>query len=214
MALSKEIKEQLKADFEAGEIPVTEIAKKHEVSRSTILRLSEKLKWKRTKRKKQKVKPKPPKSKGGRPEKYKKEYAAQATALCMLGFTNKKLASFFNVVESRIYDWKKRHPEFRQALNAGRDKAGMKMAVSLFQRGIGYSHPEEKIFCQDGEIIRVKTTKHYPPEYKSMVMWLKNKYPDLWREKTDVAIGDPDGKPIETKYIVQFVESKNKQEDK
>lgn len=185
MALSQNKIKQLKKDFEAAEIPITELVKKHEVGRTTIYRLAAEHNWKGKQRNKPAVpKPKPEK---GRPEKYNgKEHPAQATALCMLGFTNEQLASFFNVVEQTIYNWKKEHPEFLEALRNGREKGSAKVAVSLFQRACGYSHEDEKIFCQDGEIIRAKITKHYPPETKAIALWLKNKYPELWRDKQEI----------------------------
>lgn len=37
------------------------------------------------------------KSKGGRPTRYKAEYAQQAYKLCLLGATDKELADFFHV---------------------------------------------------------------------------------------------------------------------
>ena len=184
MALSKEQIEDLKKDFEAEEIPVTEIARKYGVGRTTVIRLAKNLKWKV--RKKINLPQKKKKAQIGRPEKYKPEYAKQATALCLLGYTNEKLANFFNVMEETVTNWKKAHPEFLGALLEGREKAGTQVAVSLFQRAVGYSHPEEKIFCYEGEIITHKTTKHYPPEVKAMTLWLKNKFPELWRDKQEI----------------------------
>lgn len=196
--LSKKKIRALKKDFKAGKIRIVELVKKHEVSRTTIYRLSREGKWERAKAEK-------PKSKGGRPEKYKEQYTEQTTALCMLGYTNKQLADFFGVNEETIYAWQRTKFEFSEALLAGREKAASKIAVSLFQRACGYSHDEEKIFCQDGEIIRAKTKKHYPPEVKAITLWLKNKYPELWRDDLNVKHGLPDGSP--KKITIEFIDS-------
>lgn len=118
-----------------------------------------------------------------RPTKYKAEFAEQARKLCLLGATDKELASFFEVSERTLNDWKKRHKGFLQSLKAGKQLADADVAERLYQRALGYSHPEEKVFQSGGEIITHNTTKHYPPDPTSMIFWLKNRDPDKWRDK-------------------------------
>ena len=151
------------------------------MSRTTIYRLAKEHNWK-VGRKTTELKPK-----RGRPEKYKNEYLSQATALCMLGCTNEQLANFFNVVEETIYEWKRTKSDFSEALRAGREKGSAKVAVSLFQRCIGYNYQEEKTsYENDTEVSKVVTKKHSPPEIKAIALWLKNKHPDLWRDKQEI----------------------------
>lgn len=59
---------------------------------------------------------------------------------------------------------------------------------SLYERANGYEHPEEKIFCNNGEIVRTTTIKKYPPDPVSMIFWLKNRRSDRWREKQEVDV--------------------------
>lgn len=180
MNLSKKKLKQLQAEFEARKVPAKQLIKKYKINRSALYNLAKKHNWQKTKL------IDPTKPKVGCPTKYKPEFCKQATYLCMLGYTNEKLAVFFGVEITTIYGWKKTKPEFFNALLAGREKASSKVAVSLFQRACGYSHKDEKIFCSDGEIIRAETVKHYPPETKAIALWLKNKYPDLWKEKQEI----------------------------
>lgn len=196
--LSPYKKRKLKKEFESRLYTTAELAKKYGISRPKIYRLATKGKWKNLK--KENAKPKV-----GRPTKYKPEYCQQATALCMLGFTNEKLAQFFDVSEETIYDWQRTKKEFSEALLNGRDKASAKVAISLFQRACGYSHQEEKIFQHDGEIIRAETTKHYPPEVKAIALWLKNKFPDLWRDKQEIE-GDFTARAVVGKISEEDVE--------
>lgn len=183
MALSEEKKEQVKADFEAGELPVTEIAKRHSVSRATIARLEKKYSWKRKRRPKQKPPKKKEVSKGGRPEKYNPEWNSQVTALCLLGHTDVQLAEFLEVDISNFYRWKKRHSEFRNALLNGREKAVSQVVVNLFQRANGYSHPETRV-TPGGK--KVEIVKHYPPEVRAIALILKSKYPKIWSDTVKV----------------------------
>ena len=129
-------------------------------------------------------------NKGGRPTKYKEEYAEQAYKLCLLGATDKELADFFNVEEQTINNWKKdeegNETEFFESLKRGKHIADAEVANSLYQRAKGYEHPEDKIFNNDGEPLIVPTTKHYPPDTGAAMAWLKNRQPDKWREKQEI----------------------------
>lgn len=127
----------------------------------------------------------------GRPTKYKSEYAEQARKLCLLGATDIQVADFFGVCEKTIYIWKKEHPKFLQSLKEGKDTNDAKVERSLLERATGYCHPEEKIFNNNGEIVRAETTKHYPPDTTAAIFWLKNRQPEKWRDKQEVEISRP-----------------------
>lgn len=130
----------------------------------------------------------------GRPTSYKKEYADQAYRLCLLlGATDVQLADYFGVTEKTINVWKAKHPEFIQSLKDGKEKADSKIAESLYKRGLGYSHPEDKVFCYEGEIITHETIKHYPPDTGAAMAWLKNRQPKVWRDKQDVEVHGLEG---------------------
>jgi len=124
---------------------------------------------------------------GGRPTKYKKEYAGQAYKLCLLlGATDEALADFFEVDVATIHRWKKAHKEFCDSIKRGKDIADAEIAESLYHRAKGYSHPEDKIFNNNGEEMVVHTTKHYPPDTGAAMAWLKNRQPKKWRDKQDI----------------------------
>lgn len=118
---------------------------------------------------------------GGRPSSYRSEYADQARKLCRLGAIDKELADFFGVSEQTINSWKTAHPEFLEALKAGKELADAEVADKLFQRATGYSHPAVKFFMYQGTVIREDYTEHYPPDTTAAIFWLKNRRSDLWR---------------------------------
>ena len=126
----------------------------------------------------------------GRPSEYKDEYAHLARKFCLLGATNPQLAEFFDVSVTTIDNWLASKPEFLGAVKEGREYADAHVGESLYQRACGYSHPEEKIFCKDGEVTRVETIKHYPPDPTSLVFWLKNRRRDLWTDRQEVTGAD------------------------
>lgn len=126
----------------------------------------------------------------GRPSRYKEEYNEQARKLCRLGATDKELAEFFGVAVSTVNLWKQKYPEFSESLKEGKQLADAEVAEKLYQRATGYSHPEDDIRVVSGEIVITPTIKHYPPDTTAAIFWLKNRRPDLWRDKPDGEQGD------------------------
>lgn len=125
---------------------------------------------------------------GEKNSKYKPEYDKQAHKLCLLGASDERLANFFEVSVATIYNWKNNHPSFLEALKSGKDLANANVASSLYHRAIGYSHVEEKVFCFQGEIITHEVIKHYPPETGAAALFLKNREPELWRDKQEITL--------------------------
>ena len=123
---------------------------------------------------------------GGRKTAYKEGFSQIAFQLCLLGATDEEMSIAFGVSEVTINNWKKKHKEFSLALHEAKNLADSRVVERLYQRAMGYEHEEEKIFCHEGEIIRADTIKHYPPEFRSMSFWLRNRQPDKFREKVDV----------------------------
>jgi DNA-binding XRE family transcriptional regulator len=125
-------------------------------------------------------------SKVGRPTKYKAEYADQAYKLTLLGATDAQLADFFGVTEQTFNAWKKSHPEFLESITRGKDLADAEIAAALYHRAKGYTHPEDKIFNNNGQEMVVPTIKHYPPDTQAASLWLRNRQPGRWRDKQQV----------------------------
>lgn len=121
-----------------------------------------------------------------RPTKYKPEFAEQAKHLCQLGATDRDVAEFLGVAEYTVRRWSARYPEFCAALKVGKAEADARVEQSLYRRATGYTHEEEKVFCNaDGKVTRVKTLKHYPPDTTACIFWLKNRNPAEWRDRMD-----------------------------
>jgi len=131
-------------------------------------------------------KPAKEKPERGRPSKYDPAFAEQARKLCLLGATDEELADFFAVAVTTIDNWKNAHPEFLGALKAGKLEADSNVAEKLYQRALGYSHPEDKIFNDGGEAMIVPTTRHYPPDTAAAFIWLKNRQGAKWRDKQEM----------------------------
>lgn len=133
---------------------------------------------------------------GGRPPRYRKEFCIQAAKLCKLGAIDTDLADFFGVCEKTINNWKEKYPEFLQSINKEKYYSNDKVKRSLYERALGYSHPDVHISNYQGKITVTDIEKHYPPDTGAAFIWLKNRDPENWRDKhevtiTDITIGKP-----------------------
>lgn len=138
---------------------------------------------------------------GEGPSKYKEEYDEQVYKLCLLGAKDKEIASFFEVEEQTINNWKKAHPSFFESLKKGKLIADAEIANSFHKRAKGYEYKEvyfEKVDSKvnleltPDELITTDAykkkivIKELPPEPGAALSWLKNRRPDDWRDKIDL----------------------------
>ena len=125
---------------------------------------------------------------GGRPTDYREEFNIQAEKMCRLGAIDRDLADFFGVVEKTINNWKEEYPKFLQSINKGKDFPNQQVKRALYERALGYEHPDTHISNFQGEVIKTEMIKHYPPDTAAAFIWLKNRDPDNWRDKHEVTI--------------------------
>ncbi len=123
----------------------------------------------------------------GRPSKYRPEFVEQAKKLCRLGATDLEIADFFGITVRTLFNWKNEHDDFFHALNESKTIPDERVERSLFHRAIGYEHDEVDIRVIDHQIVKTQIRKYYPPDTTACIFWLKNRRPDLWRDKREEA---------------------------
>ena len=123
-----------------------------------------------------------PRNYGGRPTSWDDRNIAIANTLATLGATDLEIAQAFEVSIRTIHRWKLEHPDFREALEMGKDAADRKVEDSLFKRATGYSYDSEKIVVIEGEVHRAEIIEHVPPDVKAGMWWLQNRKPSTWRD--------------------------------
>lgn len=105
----------------------------------------------------------------------------------MYGATDEEIARVCDVHVRTVYNWKEADPQFFEDLKYAKRVADSRVERSLYERATGYSHTDTKFATFQGEITDQKTyTKHYPPDTVACIFWLKNRQPELWRDKRDV----------------------------
>ena len=138
----------------------------------------------------------------GRKGAYEPWMADEAKDLCgKLGARITDLAIHFNVCPATIDYWISKRHDFARAVKQGRTECMLKMAQSLFHRGMGYSHPDVHIMSQtvkeydeNGRLVSSRTepllipiTKHYPPDTQAAIKYLSILGRELgWAEITNV----------------------------
>lgn len=120
------------------------------------------------------------------PGKYRPKYAELAYKLAQLGIPHQQIAGILEISESTFYEWQGCHAGFKTALKAGMALADANVANSVYRGAVGYSHNHEEIKVIGEEVVRVPTMKHYPPNPHLATFWLKNRQPELWKEKVEI----------------------------
>lgn len=136
----------------------------------------------------------------GRPTKYKEEYATTVVKHAMLGCTNEELARVvFEVPLGTLNRWIAQKEDFREALKKGREEADSAVSASLYRRALGFSHEAVKIFYdpKTGTDKQVRFIQRYAPDTIACIFWLKNRRPDLWRDKQIAELVGKDDTPLE-----------------
>ncbi len=75
------------------------------------------------------------------------------------------------------------HPEFRDALEEGRENPNRNVENSLYRRALGYEYKE--ITKENGKPIKI-VIKHMAPEVVACIFWLKNRDPKRWRDAIEM----------------------------
>lgn len=125
-------------------------------------------------------------SKGGRPTKYKVEYAKQAKILCEKGFIDTEIADFFGIAVSTLNLWKDAHSEFMESLKDGKRHSDDKVVEALYNKALGYKLTDVKEEIGDAGKKITTTTKQVAGDTSAQIFWLKNRQPEQWREKQEV----------------------------
>ena len=107
------------------------------------------------------------------------------------GLTEAQIAQKMRISMSSLSDWKNKHPEILEALKKGKEVVDIEVENALLKRALGYDVEESVVEESDvnGRKTRV-TVRHVPADVTAQIFWLKNRRPEVWREKQVVEVSE------------------------
>lgn len=128
------------------------------------------------------------------------------------GLTEADIANNIGISTVTLWDWKNKHPNILNALKKGKEVADIRVENALYKRAIGYDAIETKTIVDDkGKVTEIKQVKHIAPDTTAQIFWLKNRRPELWRDKVvvDANVNDSEKLKDVQDFLKVVKESKN-----
>lgn len=116
------------------------------------------------------------------------------------GLTEEQIAANMGIVRSTLNEWKTKFPDISDTLKRGKAIVDIQVENALLKRALGYTYVEttrEQVIDYDpntGEKtgshmeITKTVTKEVQPDTTAQIFWLKNRKPDVWRDKRNVGV--------------------------
>ena len=106
------------------------------------------------------------------------------------GLTDVQIARELTISESTLNLWKKKHAEFSESLNKGKELVNVLVEGSLLKRALGFEYVETtKTRNKEGKLKTTrKVTKYIPGDVAAQFIWLKNRKPNEWRDRKEITV--------------------------
>ena len=107
------------------------------------------------------------------------------------GLVDKQIAHNIGVTEQTLNNWKKKYPSLFEALKRGKEVIDRQVENALLKRALGYEYEEVKQIVEKDEKGKdrkriEKTVKQVIPDTTAQIFWLKNRKPEVWRDRHDI----------------------------
>ena len=115
------------------------------------------------------------------------------------GLTNEQIASNMGIVLSTFYRWQKDYKEFSNAIKKGKEVVDIEVENALLKRAMGYQYVEttkERVPVYESDTgnkiigytmaVTKEVTKDMPGDVGAQFIWLKNRLPNIWRDKHEI----------------------------
>ena len=109
------------------------------------------------------------------------------------GLIDEQIAHNMGVAYSTFRAWVEKFPALSASLKAGKAPVDIEVENALLKSARGFEYEEtitEIVEQPDGtQRKQIKKVKRYcPPNTTAQIFWLKNRRPDKWRDKQDIAL--------------------------
>lgn len=144
---------------------------------------------------------------GGRPSKFDDKVIGKIKILTRRGFTDLEICTVLDICEKTFYNWKRDNEEFLQAVKVGKSIANERVERALYERALGYSHPDVHITNYQGEITETDIIKHYPPDPTSIIFFLCNRDNKNWKRRRQIELVPPEESAKQIHDILKAMDS-------
>lgn len=120
------------------------------------------------------------------------------------GLTDAQIATNMGITDSTFYEWKKKYPEFSDALKEGKDVVDRQVENALLKSALGYMYDEVTEERRDDELVVTKVVhKEVQPNTTAQIFWLKNRKRAEWRDRVENAITGADGGAVKVETLTE-----------
>lgn len=99
------------------------------------------------------------------------------------GLTDEQIAQNIGIGTTTLYRWKESFWEIRESLKKGKEVVDRQVENALLKRALGYRYDE--ITTENG-VETKRITKEVVPDTTAQIFWLKNRKPEVWRDKQNI----------------------------
>lgn len=117
------------------------------------------------------------------------------------GLTDEQIADKIGISRKTLYEWCKKYGDICNTLKRGKEVVDRQVENALLKKALGYNAKIQKAFkikevlYEDGkrlkEIERIEYAEdevHIPADTTAQIFWLKNRKPNVWRDKQETTI--------------------------
>jgi hypothetical protein len=109
-----------------------------------------------------------------------------ARSLAESGKTDVEIAVALGVHYTTYNDWRKRHPEFAEAVSEGKALVDARVERAFLQRATGFTSQIPYVNAEGEERVR---TVVFPPSVPAAIEWLRNRQPEHWMNRAHITVG-------------------------
>ena len=129
------------------------------------------------------------------------------------GLTDEQIADKIGIRRPVLYVWKAKYPDISDALKRGKAPVDTKIENALKDKATGYyvtvkkpikvktkKQLKDKGLIEEEHIEYVDEQVYIPPDTTAQIFWLKNRRPDRWSDKKDIAVEESE--PVKVVFDV------------
>lgn len=137
-----------------------------------------------------------------RPSKYETHVQPKLTlveAWARDGLTLDQIAHNLSIHVATLCEYKKEYNELNESLKRGQEEVDVIVENALLKRALGYEY--EEITYEHGKEVK-RVSKQVVPDTTAQIFWLKNRKPNVWRDRQQLEHSGENGGPLKVVFNI------------